>query len=153
MNLKKEFKMTKLEKILTVILLAILVAYGYYQTVYATSGAFIRDYKHGYKLGVSDYNECRAQTSCRPTLPEQVNTVIINVPGGIRMDESPYAHGYHNGWVKACLNDGGWANCNGWHDGGLMIAGYSGPGHCDATGCESSIGVPVRQNATGNLTH
>jgi len=34
MNLKKEFKMTKREKILTIILAGILVGYGYYQVAY-----------------------------------------------------------------------------------------------------------------------
>jgi hypothetical protein len=110
------------------------------------------DYRHGFKVGSWDYYRCRDIPSCKPTLPEQVNTVmttgiIDGHPGGVTVSETPYAHGYHHGWVHACLNDGGWANCNGWHDGGSMIAARTGPGTCDNTTgverCESGNFIPI----------
>jgi hypothetical protein len=221
MNLKKKLKMTKKEKILTLVLVGILIGYGWYQVAYGSNESDYRigykdglasyqycsanhncnvsenlhdsscvptknlklthyaielglfnmgnetacnhgyfhgwiheclkdgggaicqhqpvsesDYEWGFKVGLGAYYECSNQSSCRPTLPEQVNTV-----GGYPPDQTPYAHGYHLGWVHACLNDGGWANCYGWHDGGPVIAAITGPGRCyNNTGgqtCES----------------
>jgi len=227
MNLKKKFKMTKKEKVLSLVMVGILIGYGAYQVAYGTNESDYRigykdglasyqycsanhncnvsenlhdsscvpnknlklthyaielglfnvdnktacnhgyfhgwiheclkdgggaicqhqpvsesDYEWGFKVGLGAYYECSNQTSCRPTLPQQVNVVtttgiIDGHPGGIAISETPYAHRFHNGWVKACLNDGGWANCYGWHDGGAVIAAITGPGHCNKTGCES----------------
>jgi hypothetical protein len=116
------------------------------QLAYGTSES---DYRHGFKAGLRDYYQCRDQSSCRPTLPEQVNVVTTSGVGGISVSQTPYAHGYHHGWVKACLNDGGWANCNGWHDGGSIIAGITRPGTCDNTTgvetCESGNFITVHK--------
>jgi hypothetical protein len=130
--------------------IAALVAIFCYQVAYATNES---DYRHGFKAGLWAYYECRNQSSCRPTLPEQVNTVVTTGiidghPGGVTVSQTPYAHGYHHGWVHACLNDGGWANCYGWHDGGPVIAAITGPGHCynttkEGETCESGPMIPI----------
>src|SRR5215813_4054537 len=129
-----------IERIAVFALAAFLVGYFAYQVAYGTNES---DYKFGFKVGLRDYYECRNQSSCKPTLPEQVNTVMITAG---EVSQTPYAHGYHHGWVHACLNDGGWANCYGWHDGGPVIAAITGPGRCyNNTGgqtCESGNFIP-----------
>jgi len=152
MNLKKKFKMTKKEKVLTLVLVGILVASGAYQVAYGTNES---DYKYGYKDGVYEYHDCRIQPKCNVGVEENTYSASCD-SGGIYIgftptyrvvNETACNHGYHHGWVKACLNDGGGLMCTTWHDGGPVIASITGPGRCyNNTGgqtCESGNFIPT----------
>jgi len=71
--MNKEFKMTKREKITTIVLLGILIGYGWYQVAYGTNES---DYKYGYKDGLSEYHYCSVNHNC--TVSENVYTSVCD---------------------------------------------------------------------------
>jgi hypothetical protein len=104
------------------------------QLAYATNES---DYKYGYKDGLWDYHQCRIQLRCDVGTEENTygdcTTGVLDLsstPSYHVGNETACNHGYHHGWVKACLNDGGGAMCTAWHDGGPVIAAITAPGHC-----------------------
>jgi hypothetical protein len=91
--------------------IATLVAIFCYQVAYSTNES---DYKHGYKFGLYGYKQCHINHICAI----EENTFTSECGNAIGPDRGPYIynetacqHGYHHGWVKACLNDGGGAMC------------------------------------------
>ena len=91
MNLKQQ--MTKKEKILTVILVGILVAYGWYQVAYGTNES---DYKYGYKDGLGEYHHCFVNHIC--AVSEDINTSACD-SGGVYLGFTPI---YRVGNETAC---------------------------------------------------
>lgn len=76
---------------------------------YATNES---DYKYWYKNGLGEYQQCRSQNICAIT----ENTFTVACENSLNLgltyiphidNETACQHGYHHGWVHACLNDGG----------------------------------------------
>jgi hypothetical protein len=71
---KQQFKMTKIEKIVTIALIIILVGYGVYQTAYGltlTQVANEASYKYGFIQGKSEWGSCSdADGDCQTGLTD-----------------------------------------------------------------------------------
>jgi hypothetical protein len=161
MNIKQSFEMTKREKIACLVILGILIAYGFYQAVYATNES---DYRWGFKSGEEIYQQCSRYTTC--TVEENlVSAVDCQLPyhgphwyrNGHMLVQIGPSHsvdnvtacndGYFHGWINECKNDGGGPICK-YQDGGPIIAATTGPGHCynttkEGETCESGNFIPI----------
>lgn len=122
--------------------MAVLISIFVYQVAYGTNES---DYKYGLKFGRGMYQQCSNTHTCifsgNYYTPECGNHLSFGSTPRPHIDnETACQHGYQHGWIKGCLNDGGGAICKpqfGVH----ILVGISGPGHCDASGCESGIGT------------
>jgi hypothetical protein len=83
-------KFTKKEKILLIGLVALLIGYGIYQTVYATNES---SYKTGYSLGSDDSNWKRACTDFESD---------CNTSCGVTSNDTACTDGYIVGWEHWC---------------------------------------------------
>src|SRR5215469_8014768 len=121
MNIKQQFKMTKKERVLTIVLLGIIVGYGAFQIAYGTNES---DYKYGHELGKADYQQCSNTNTC--TVSENLLTYQCAHHNAFVLrynpdNETACNHGHFHGWIHECLKDGGGAICK-YQPGGPIIA-------------------------------